>query len=232
MRISLALALSLVAMLPALAAAQPVFFDDFDGDDLLPHWSTPPDWHWEYEVSGGMLHVTDLLYPSDDHFGGNYADLVASYDPQTDFRADVWMGWEPGDQPHRLVLHVLGPQQQIIASFGYRDEGWHGSAQVFAASGSSDFQDEPAPPPGMYHFTIRRAESEFQFYFDSIPFASFSDQFGTPAAKVHIEFLGPYPGEFGPVQIDRIRVVPSPATLGLLVGFSLCGANRRVRHAR
>jgi len=231
MRVCCSFAVSFVAWFAAVAPAQPVFFDDFDGDDLLPHWNRPPDSHWEYNVSGGMLHVTDLLYPSDDHFGGNYADMVAGYEPQADFRADVWMGWEAGDAPHKLALHVNGPQGQIIASFGYEDS-WRGQI-IYAASGASDFHFEMAPPPGMYHFTIRRDEGEFAFYFNAAPFASFTDQFGTLAAKVHLEFLGPYPGEFGAVYIDRVRVIPTPGVLVLLAGMTLCCPfRRRARRTR
>src|SRR5436189_2097491 len=87
---------------PATALAQPVFFDDFDGDILLPHWSRPPPSEWAYNVSNSMLNVTGLFYPSSPKSQGNYAAIGTAFAPQADFRVDVWMGWEAGDDPHRL----------------------------------------------------------------------------------------------------------------------------------
>jgi hypothetical protein len=225
------LILALMAMVSAAAPAQPVFFDDFDGDELLPHWRLPPDDHWEYEVSGGMLHVTDLLWPSDQHFGnGNYALMGAGYAPQTDFRADVWMGWEAGDDPHELIFHVIGPQGQGIASFGYSTLIDYPDPIIFAASGANDHQIDSAPAPGLYHFTITRRSGEFNFFFDGESFAAFPDRFGTPAASLILWFLGPYPGELGPLHIDRVRVVPAPGALALPAAVGLyCQKRKRGR---
>lgn len=55
---------ALMVFWPALAGAQTVFFDDFTGPELLPHWSTPPAWHWDYNFNNGMLNVTDLHFPN------------------------------------------------------------------------------------------------------------------------------------------------------------------------
>ncbi|GIK19166.1 MAG: hypothetical protein AMXMBFR77_03970 [Phycisphaerales bacterium] len=228
MRVCRGLALSLVALFAGAAPAQPVFFDDFDGDDLLPHWSTPPDWHWEYEVSGGMLHVTDLLYPSDDHFGGNEALLAAVYDQQTDFRADVRMGWDTGDDPQELVIRLKGPQGKIIATFGYSTLVSAPDHVIFASTNSGGVI-EPAPPPGIYQFTVVRSGAEFEFYFDDEPFASFTDPFGTPAAGLDLWFVGPYPGELGAFHIDRVHVVPAPGVLSLIAAIGLCCPRHRRR---
>ena len=47
----------LLALFPGAAIAQTVFFDDFDGNALLPHWIQPPPSYWEYNVSSSMLNV-------------------------------------------------------------------------------------------------------------------------------------------------------------------------------
>src|SRR2546422_3364689 len=65
---------------PALGQA-PVFFDDFEGNALLPHWGQPPPSCWQYNVSNSMLNVTGLFCPSNPKAGGNYADLIAGFAP-------------------------------------------------------------------------------------------------------------------------------------------------------
>ncbi|HRQ72877.1 MAG TPA: hypothetical protein PLU35_07610 [Phycisphaerales bacterium] len=228
MRVCRGFALSLVALFAGAAPAQPVFFDDFDGDDLLPHWSTPPDICWEYSVSGGMLQVTGLFCPSDPEDESNWAIMGAGYEPQTDFRADVWMGWEPGDQPHKLAFHVIGPQGQGIASFGYWFADWLGPDPLITAStGGGDVHRVPAPMAGVYQFTLVRSGTEFEFFFNGNYFASFTDRFGTPAAIISLEFVGPFPGELGVLHVDRVRIVPSPGVLSVLAGAGVWRSSRR-----
>ncbi|MCH9058555.1 MAG: hypothetical protein IIB55_08000, partial [Planctomycetes bacterium] len=83
----------LVLVWPMAASGQTVFFDDFEGNALLPHWSQPPPSRWEYNVSNSMLNVTGLFYPSHPKSRSNFAIMGAWYAPQTDFRIDVRMGW-------------------------------------------------------------------------------------------------------------------------------------------
>ena len=210
---------------PMAASGQTVFFDDFEGNALLPHWSQPPPSHWEYNVRGSMLNVTALLFPSNPHAPSNIVIIGASYAPQTDFRIDVRMGWEPGDQPRRLVFHVMGAQGQGIASFGYRNEAWSGEV-LFVGTGTQG-TSFPAPPPGMYQFTITRVAAQFQFYLDGNLFATFPDNFGTPAAGLSLEFVGPFPGQFGPFHFDRIRMVPAPGSILVSTVLLLVCARRK-----
>jgi len=139
-----------VALCPAAALAQPVFFDDFDGPDLLPHWERTDPSRWEYDLSGGMLNVTGLFWPGIPHLGGNDAVIAASFDWQSDFRVDAWMGWDEGDMPHGLSLQVVGPGGLVgIASFSYRDEQPGRDPLLIAGSGTEGVV-VPAPRPGMY----------------------------------------------------------------------------------
>ena len=225
-------ALCVLALLwPMAASGQTVFFDDFDGNTLLPHWSRPAPSRWEYNVSNSMLNVTGLFYPGIPHLGGNFVIIGASYAPQMDFRADVWMGWEPGDQPHRLAFHVVGAQGQGIASVGYRHEPAFGPVPIIFGGASNQGATFVAPDPGIYHFTITRIAAEFQFYLEGNLFATFPDNFGTPATTVGVEFLGPSDpnATFGPLHIDRIRIVPAPGSI-LVSMVLLAGCARRKRH--
>jgi hypothetical protein len=211
------------------AQGQLIFYDDFDGNELLPHWSLPHPSCWSYTVAESVLTVRGLHCPSDPHFPANVANMGAYFPPQSDFRVDAWMGWEGNQRPRRFLARVLGPGQfpPILAQFGYRDETWSG--EVISAGGTSSAVFVPAPPPGMYQFTITRIGNETSFYLDGSLIAAFPDNTGIPAATVAFEFLGPYPGQLAPFYIDRVQVVPAPGSA--LVGVCLLGAMAGRRRA-
>ena len=219
---------------PLSASGQTVFFDDFEGNALLPHWILqPPPSHWEHTVSNSMLNVTGLFFPGIPHASFNIADMVALFPSQTDFRVDVWMGWDQFTSPHRLALTVLGPGgTPIVASVGYRWDGAFGPNPIIFAGGGGQAVGIPPPPPGMYQFTITRVAAEFNFYFDGNLFATFQDVFGTPAGGLHFQFLGSWDpsAPFGALHIDRVQVVPTPGMLLIALPLGLacaCGRTRR-----
>jgi hypothetical protein len=206
---------------PAAVAQPAVFFDDFDGNDLQPHWGVPPAWHWEYNVSNSMLNVTGLFYPSQSHppLSANYAYITAPFAPQSDFRMDVWMGWEAGQMPHRLTAIVGGAGgSPYLARFGFRNEFPGTDPSIYAAVGGGGGPvSMPAPSPGIYQFTISRTGSLFNCYFNGVTFATFQDSSGISAASIVFEFVGPHPGTLGVLHVDRVLVVPAPASfLGVL----------------
>lgn len=220
-----------LGLLAQTALAQPVFFDDFDGNALLPHWGQPPASHWQHNVSNGMLNVTGLFFPSDPKSTGNYAAMSASYAPQRDFRIDVWMGWQAGDQPHRLDFLVL-VRAGIVASFGYRNEDWLGPTPVILAGTSSQIRVMPAPAPAIHHFRIARVGAQYTFHLNGELFASLAG--GTwEVDGMYFDFvapnpMGPTPGRFGSFHIDRVVVVPTPASWLVLAPLSvLLGRGRQ-----
>jgi hypothetical protein len=207
-----------------------VFFDDFNGNALLPHWNQPPPSQWAYNVSNSMLNVTGLFYPSDPDFPSNGAIMGASYAPQHDFRMDVWMGWEAGARPHALNITVTGAPGGGLADFGFRDEPASGPIPVILAAAGGAVVTMPAPPPGLYQFTITRAARQFEFSFDGQFFASLPVNFDITAGGVALAFEGPYPGQLGPLHVDRIQVIPAPGAAIFLVplAFVCAGLRRRV----
>jgi hypothetical protein len=225
-----------VALWCAAASAQPVFFDDFDGPDLLPHWRTPDPSHWEYSVSDSQLHVTGLFFPGIPHLGGNFAAIGALFEPQTDLRVDAWMGWEPGDAPHKIALQVRGGPTGSghLADFRYELEEAPGATPMLSASsGGVELVTMPAPPPGIHQFTITRAGDRYEFYLDGDPFASLADPIGLPATGVVFDFLGPSEAPLGSFHIDQVRVVPGPGAPLVLITCTLAGsAIRRRRQPR
>ena len=209
---------------PMAASGQTVFFDDFEGNALLPHWLQPPASRWEYNVSNSMLNVTGLFYPGIPHLGGNFAAMGALFTPQTDLRMEAWMGWEAGEAPHRLGLQVrAGPAGTgILATFRYANEAWLGPTPVIVAgaAGSPNLLLMPAPPPGIYHFAITRVGTTFEYYFNGSLFGSLAGN-NIPATGIVLDFLGPYPGELGGFHIDRVKVIPAPGSLLIVLGLAL-----------
>ena len=222
--------MAFLALCPATALAQTVFFDDFEGNALLPHWRLPPPSDWEYNVSNSMLNVTGLLFPSHPKSSSNFTSMGALFSPQADFRMDAWMGWEAGDRPHRLGLEALGGAtgSGIIATFRYANEAWLGPTPVILAGAGGQAVVMPAPPPGIYQFTITRVRTQYEFYLDGNLFARLRGS-GIAATGVGFDFLGPYPGQFGPFHIDRVQVVPAPGALFFALPVALTCIKRRRR---
>ena len=217
----------LAVLWPMAASGQTVFFDDFEGNALLPHWIQPRPSHWEYNVSNSMLNVTGLFFSGSPHLSGNFAILRASYAPQTDFRIDVRMGWEQGAAPHALQLFMVDAQFQLMANFGYNNQP--GLDEVLFVGNGTQVTTFPAPPPGMYQFTITRVAAQFRFYFEGNLLATLDDLSGRPSSIVSLSFVGPLSGQPGPLHIDRIRVVPAPGSI-LVSMVLLAGCARRKRH--
>lgn len=224
-------ALTLIFAWPALAGGQTVFFDDFTGPALLPHWSTPPAWHWDYNFNNGMLNVTGLHFPNSPHFAGNSAAIEASFAPQTDFHADVWLGWNQGDIPHRLAVSILGPTGSIIGGLMYTKEDPLHPTQFLMAHAGSASAGEAAPLSGMHQFTIQRTGSEWRFELNGAPVAALPDVTGIAAAGIRLEFGGPATGSgtFGTLYVDRIHIVPAPGAGLIFAGIAAVIACRRRR---
>jgi hypothetical protein len=219
------IALTALWAMPALA--QPVFFDDFDGNALLPHWNQPRPSDWQYNVSNSELNITALLNPSNPKSPVNSAVMTAAYTPPLgDFAMDVWMGWDgdPG-QNYQINFSAMGTGGQLMATFGFR-HAFGQPPQIFA-SATRTFLVAPAPPPGMYHFTISRTAAQFEFDLEGQRFAVLSDDFAIPSAGIGFFFSTPYPGQMPPMHIDRVQVVPTPGSLVLGPALVLwCGRRR------
>lgn len=182
------------------ASGDPVFHDDFNGSALQPHWSVPSPVVWEHNVSNGMLNVTGLFDPSSPDIFGNIASMSAEFEPQTDFRVDAWMGWDGIQFPHRLVVSVISEFGGIMASFGYRNDGLVGFPAIVAGA-SNVRRDGRAPSSGIQQFSITRTQTRFDFFLNGSPFWSVSDIFGGRAARLRLQFVGPYPGTLPPCTL-------------------------------
>ena len=207
----------LAVLWPMAASGQTVFFDDFEGNALLPHWLQPPPSHWEHTVSNSMLNVTGLFHQFAPPYPGSGAWISAVYAPQADFRVDAWMGWEQGEG---LSFSVLGPS----ASISYSD-----GVVLVAEVGGQVAGVHPLPSPGVHQFTITRTGARFEFYLDGLLFGSVASGPTTPAEGVAFGFSEWSPGAAGPFYVDRVRVVPAPAVLTIPVLWLACPGRRKQR---
>ena len=197
----------------AAASGQTVFFDDFEGNALLPHWSQPPPSHWEYNVSNSMLTVTGLFYSVPPY---GFAAISAAYAPQADFRVDAWMGWEGGQS---LSVTVLGPSALIAYSDGSVLVAWV-DGQVAGVL--------PLPPHGVHQFTITRTGARYEFFLDGLLFGSVASGPTTPAEGVAFGFGNESAGAAF-FHVDRVRVVPAPAVFAIPVLGLACLSRRKRR---
>lgn len=213
------IAITLGALAPALATAQPAFFDDFDGPDLLPHWERPNPSHWEYDVSGGMLHVRDLLFP--------IVTMEAHFEPLGDFRLDAWMGWElePAAQHDELLVSVENASGETMAQFGLSH--LDGTPRFLAWVPGHGGSARTPPSPGLHQFTIERTGSRFEFHLNGEYFGSVTPGEVAPVSTVSFFLRKPFPGDMNPKHIDRVVVVPAPAGVALAAACAFVWTRRR-----
>lgn len=231
-RVLIVLAWCVIVLVTDRANAQTVFFDDFDGDALLPHWNLPFPQDWNYNVSNGMLNVTALNYPSTPKSPGNFALMRTLFTSSlTNFRVDSWMGWEEAADPHRLLLDLrTGPSASGgFATCGYRRGDGFGSGPLFFAGTAAGVVIRPAPATGMFHFAAERNGSNIDFFIDDQFYARLPEPNRFALTGLAYDFVGPYPEPMGPLHIDRLRVVPAPASvIALAIGSVVIVRRKRL----
>jgi len=204
------------------ARAQVVLFDDFDGEVIDPRWRLSRPGDWEYNVSGGMLNVTNLFYPSHPKSPENHAtmDTLFTSTPLTDFRIDARMGWDEGPGPRSLWLHAKGGPNGnlIVASFGFTLGEGFGIGPIFSA-GAGLGRNAPGSAEGMFTFTIARTGSRLEFYLNETFFFATTDMFGRSLTALQFDFSGPYPAPVAAYHIDSVTVIPGPSTVTLVVAM-------------
>lgn len=206
---------ALAAMLCAAAAwtgrtalAQVVFEDNFDGAALAPHWVTPPASHWDYDVSGGMLNVHRLNFPSHPKSSNNFASITTPVAPTLsgDFLATMRIVWEPDTVP--LIQIALAGVTNTIARMEYQLF----SISFFTPAGSA--QTAPSPGAGTHELRIQRVTDEVRFFANNQLLGVLPDVVGGPVTRITVNFRSGYPvPPGGPVHLDAIRLVPAPAAV-------------------
>ncbi len=215
---------ALLLVCPAAALAQ--FSDDFGGPALLPHWNpvSPPS-HWAYDFNGGMLNVTGLFYPSLPKIGSNNAYMIAFF-PQLgeEFVATVRMGWDPGGG--RGMSLYIDNELTNLAQFGFTEQV-PGGPVVFARTlGAPTYF--PAPLPGVHEFALVGTATTIEFWLNGSVLTTLPRPSGGGPLATALTFLSDYPNpSYAPLRVDRIQIVPVPATVFALFGLALIVCPRR-----
>ena len=222
--------LMLALAMPLSAAAQ--FFDHFEGDRLQDHWEFY-SWgqQWEHSVSDSMLHVTRIYGEGEASGVGILAGLPAL----EDFDAVSVMGWEPGGLRRSVALIIwngdpTGPFARAPAGIGYRERLDAPPVVYVSFNNSIDgYIEVLAPASGMHEFRVRRTGTTLEAFFNGELLLRSSDSRMLSGNMVGLAFKGNDPGEFNPVHVDSVNVVPEPTTIVLLAAGALFVLRRRRR---
>ncbi len=216
----------MTTVLFASAESRAQFFDDFDGDDLAPHWSLQTSFPtaWDYTVADGLLTVTSLNFPSFAGSATNYQRMYAPFAPIAgDFDVRVTMGWAPGALREMRIVLWGGNGE-----FGYTELLGQPRLVYSNSLGVLEFAD--APGPGVHEFSLIRQGAQIQFGLNGATVATLPAAVGQPLAQIQIGFDVAYPGgiPMSPLMVDRVSVVPTPASSTVvLTALSLALLRRR-----
>jgi hypothetical protein len=203
--------------------AQVFFLDEFDGDDLGPHWRQPSSDRWAYNVSGGQLNVTGLFYPSNPKTCCNHTAIGTVFvGPPADFRVRARMGWDAGTL-QGLSIFLAGEGRSLV-EFGY--DTWSAMPDGIFAHNNIQFLRASPPAPGMYEFAIERRGSLYEFSLDRVTLGTLEGD-TTPLDFIGLSFWGPAREPFGAFHIDRIEVVPVPSGLAAFGVLAALGSGVR-----
>ncbi|MBX3405689.1 MAG: hypothetical protein KF869_02895 [Phycisphaeraceae bacterium] len=220
--------LAAAAVLFVVAESRAQFFDDFDGDALAPHWQTlwPEPDAWDYEVSGGLLTVNSLNLPSSFGSPTNYQQIRTDFTAVPgDFVATARMGFSPG-AGRRVGMIVIGDQAGVLGQIGFHESGVLG----IAAAG---FMLVPMTlSPGLHEFTMERSGSQMSFFVNDVLVSTLATDGNQAVNRVRLTFDVDHPAglPMSPMMVDRVSIVPAPATGAVaVIVLSLTGFRRRRR---
>lgn len=225
-RILSLIAVAVVLIVAAEGRAQ--FFDDFDGDELAPHWQTlwSEPGAWDYQVSGGLLTVNSLNLPSSFGSPTNYQYLDTFISPVFgDFTAIAVMGLTAGS--HRSIsMRLAGSQAGGLGEFVY-----HESGVVVIGPGPTTALPMTLDT-GLHEFKMVRTGAQISYFIDNALLGTLAnDNVDQGAYWIRLRFEVDHPAgiPMAPILVDRVSVVPAPAH-ALLVLSALFGCSRMRRN--
>ncbi|MBX3402418.1 MAG: hypothetical protein KF699_03300 [Phycisphaeraceae bacterium] len=219
------------AVLAAATEGRAQFFDDFDGDDLAPHWSSPlapPEFQhlvWAHRVEGGLLWVDDLLFPSSGGSNTNYQYLDTFIPPVFgDFTAIAVMGLTAGS--HRSIsMRLSGTQAGGLGDFIYNENGVVG----IGVGGTTVLPT--TLDPGLHEFKMVRTGAQISYFLDNVHLGTLANSNVDQGAYwLRLQFDVSYPAglPMAPMLVDHVSVVPAPAsTTVVLMALALSSRKRR-----
>lgn len=209
------------------ARAQNIFFDAFSGDQLRPRWQQPPPGHWEHTVADSRLTVSGLFFPG---VPGqpNTAGIEAEF---TNFKIEnqivtTVLGWNFGEG-RKLSVNLTG-RQGLQVAFGYDEMGGMPVIFMERPGASPPLLTTPAPGPGVHNFRLELDSDGLFLYVNGSIALHWAKGTGQPISRVEVEFAALHGAAFSPLHVDLMRIVPSPATMiVLLAGWVIVVRERR-----
>ena len=224
------LAAAAITLCCPCAFADPVFFDDFDGNKLQPWWGFFSECGaMEYTVEDSLFKVTRIYKVQPCELTAVL--MGAEFEEQLDFDMTAIMGWDEGSAQ---AMGMWAPRTggQVLGAIGYRVSP--GQAPVIVAEVVGDTHKSieiPAPPPGLYEFRLTRTGKWTRAYFEGQLLVEVqANNYVFPLLGTEFVFDGPDSDEFSTLYVDRITVTPAPGTLAVLLAGAY-GASRRTRRS-
>ncbi|MEW5884803.1 MAG: hypothetical protein AB1725_11335 [Armatimonadota bacterium] len=215
-----------LALVPAWAGG---FFDDFDGEDLGSHWRFGnPKGTMRYMVHDSLLEVYGFA-----GFGSRewiYAH-IARY---TDFDMRAIVGWRAGNAREGLFVMVENdfPVDSPTAFLGFArtPEGNRTTNRIRAGFRDGPQTEIDGPGTGFHEFRLTRSAGVFSAYFDGELILRGGGTSEQPA-KLTLLFSGDRQSLPVSLMVDRVSVVPEPASVGFLAVAlaALAMGRRRIR---
>lgn len=228
------LAAALLAALLPVAPCAAQFFDEFSGDALAPHWIIQPvPAALEHHVSDGMLHVTNVTFPSHPKSPTNNALIRVNFSPiGGDVLARAIVGWSPG-QDRSIEFSVIAGTA-LLGALRYSELGLDGPQVVFSRGGSTGpgMSTFPAPPAGMHEFVLMRNQglggsTMVSAFLNGELLVTYPTAVVAPVGSVVLQFTTAFPNDgIQPMHVDLVQVIPAPGSVGLTLLSALIFARR------
>jgi hypothetical protein len=212
-----------LALVPAWAGG---FFDDFDGEDLGPHWRFGGGkGRMIYSVHDSLLEVYTVVGP----FFTNRDRIHAAIDAYNDFEMRAVVGWVPVDSHHELTFSAsVTPGSDLVAAIGYarRQVGGEWVSLVSVTIGDGPGTEFRAPDSGFHELRVERRGSTFAAFFDGERVLEGQGTTREPrTVTLGFGATGATPVD---MIVDRVSVVPEPSSiLSVAIALIVAGARRR-----
>lgn len=205
-------------------------FDDFDGDDLKPHWYIHKgDFHGffdlEHTVEDSLLNVWKVWSnygrgPAIIDIGTNSGTYQV---PKNDFDVSTRMGYEAGEYQYLYFTPLgVGPFGPPIYFGYYNRPDLEPTISISFTNWGGGSYSFPAPPAGMYEFRIQRVGMQLNAYLDNELVYSSGSTWKASWGSVGYTFIGQggYGNpDFAPFHIDWVAIIPEPVSIVSLSGF-------------
>lgn len=226
-----------VGMLCAAPALGAGFMDDFEGGALSPEWKVSFEGAtgWQHAAANSNLVVTDVEMSEYGAWGEVALSRDASFRDEFEVELDFsWDGEQSDWAQQQLWVQLLDGEGESIVRAGYYDgwSYWRGAKFVEFRDGPlRTWQPGQLPTRGWGKVNLIRENGVISFLWDEQVLYTQEDE--APVETLRVGF-GHYRDDhrsfFGSEYVDRVAIVPEPASLCLMGLAGLVAARRKHGH--